>query len=218
MAPPRAPGTEPVSEPGRSPKVEVRRSRRRRRTVSAYRDGDTVIVLMPAHISAKDEAAWVDEMVARLDRTDRRRRPSDEALTRRAQVLMRKYLPRDVSPSSVRWVTNQNARWGSCTPVDRTIRLSHRLQQMPQYVIDYVLLHELAHLIEGDHGPAFHALMAAYPQAERARGFLEGWSSGTQTPPVSDDLDDAVATDAPGLEATSTTGPLRLFDDQVFPN
>jgi predicted metal-dependent hydrolase len=208
----------------RSPKVEVRRSRRRRRTVSAYRDGDTVIVLMPAHIPAKDEAAWVDEMVARLDRTDRRRRPSDEALARRAQVLMRKYLPRDVSPASVRWVTNQNSRWGSCTPVDRTIRLSHRLQQMPQYVIDYVLLHELAHLIEGDHGPAFHQLMAAYPQAERARGFLEGWSSGTQTSPQ--DLDGS--DEAPGVEptraaptpaapkkaaSTSASGLLQLFDD-----
>jgi len=200
--------------------------------VSAYRDGDTVIVLMPAHIPRNDEAEWVNEMVRRLDRGDRRRRPSDEALTRRARVLMRKYLPRDVSPSSVRWVTNQNARWGSCTPVDRTIRLSHRLQQMPQYVVDYVLLHELAHLIEADHGPRFHALMAAYPQAERARGFLEGWSTGTQTPLSGieglDGIDETVSADdvndvasghssddavSPGASTIVVDAALLPFDD-----
>jgi predicted metal-dependent hydrolase len=182
-----------------APKVEVRRSRRRRRTVSAYRDGDTVVVLMPAHIPLKDQDQWVDEMVRRLDRSERRRRPTDEALQRRAHVLMRKYLPRDVSIASVRWVTNQNARWGSCTPVDRTIRLSHRMQSMPQYVIDYVLLHELAHLIVADHGPAFQELMLAYPQAERARGYLEGWSAGTDTPldPSLDADADVVGNGAP---------------------
>ena len=77
-------------------------------------------------------------------------------------------------PTSVRWVDNMNARWGSCTPVDGTIRLSRRLVGMPGYVIDYVLLHELAHLIEPGHGPAFRAGLAGYERLERAEGFLEG--------------------------------------------
>jgi predicted metal-dependent hydrolase len=74
----------------------------------------------------------------------------------------------------VRWVGNQQSRWGSCTPGDRTIRLSQRLQDMPAWVVDYVLLHELAHLLEPGHGPAFWALLRGYPQLERARGYLEG--------------------------------------------
>jgi predicted metal-dependent hydrolase len=171
---------DPVVEPAiqaAAPKVVVKRSKRRRRTVSAYRDGDTTVVLMPASISRADEAQWVDEMLQRLDRSEARRRPSDDELLARAQRLAKQYLPRDVSPRSVRWVTNQQQRWGSCTPADGTIRLSHRLKGMPEYVIDYVLVHELVHLLVPDHGPRFVALMDAYPMAERARGYLEGWTS-----------------------------------------
>ena len=79
-------------------------------------------------------------------------------------------------PASVRWVSNQAKRWGSCSSHDRTIRLSDRLQGMPPWVVDYVLLHELAHLIEANHGPQFHALLAGFPHTERAKGFLEGVS------------------------------------------
>ena len=79
-------------------------------------------------------------------------------------------------PTSVRWVTNQNGRWGSCTVEDGAIRLSHRLRAMPAYVVDYVLLHELVHLIVPGHGPAFWAELDTYPQTERARGYLDGWS------------------------------------------
>lgn len=74
----------------------------------------------------------------------------------------------------MRWVTNQGMRWGSCTPSDGTIRLSSRLRGMPQWVIDYVLVHELAHLLEAGHTPRFWALVDHYPQSERARGYLEG--------------------------------------------
>ena len=84
------------------------------------------------------------------------------------------YLDGRASPESVRWVTNQNTRWGSCTPGEGSIRLSHRLQGMPEYVVDYVLLHELAHLLVPGHGPRFWQLLDAYPRTERARGYLEG--------------------------------------------
>ena len=94
---------------------------------------------------------------------------------------------------SVRWVTNQNGRWGSCTPADRTIRISHRIQDMPDWVIDYVLLHELAHLVEANHGPRFWALVDTYPRAERAKGFLAGVSHADVSGPSQ--LDDA---DEPG--------------------
>lgn len=157
--------------------MEVRRSRRRRRTVSAYRDDDgTVVVLLPARMSKAEEAEWVDTMVARLERSEDRRRPSDEALARRAAQLSAKYLEGLARPESVRWVQNQTQRWGSCTPADRSIRLSDRLQGMPSWVVDYVLLHELAHLLEKGHTTAFWRMVDRFPKAERAKGFLEGVS------------------------------------------
>jgi predicted metal-dependent hydrolase len=62
------------------------------------------------------------------------------------------------------------------------IRLSSRLQALPGWVVDYVLVHELAHLLEPGHGPAFHRLVERYPRAERAEGFLEGFLVGTGQP------------------------------------
>jgi predicted metal-dependent hydrolase len=97
---------------------------------------------------------------------------------KRALELSRRWLDGRAVPVSVRWSTDQNSRWGSCTPGDGTIRLSARLRPFPTWVVDYVLVHELAHLLVADHGPAFQALMARYPKAERARGFLEGVLAG----------------------------------------
>lgn len=160
--------------------VEVRRSKRRRRTVSAYREGDRIVVLVPATLTRAEEAEWVDTMVARIERAEARRRPSDDALMERALSLSDRYLGGIAVPESVRWVDNQSSRWGSCTPGDRTIRLSTRLQGMPTWVIDYVLVHELAHLIETHHNDSFWAWVDRYPQAERAKGYLMGWSAAAR--------------------------------------
>lgn len=154
--------------------VEIRRSRRRTRTVKAYREGDRTIILMPAHLSEAEEQHHVQSLLGRLERRERRVRPSDDELLARAATLSATWLEGRAVPSSVRWVSNQNTRWGSCTSVDGSIRLSDRLKGMPSWVIDYVLLHELAHLLEAHHGPAFWALVDRFPRAERAKGFLEG--------------------------------------------
>jgi predicted metal-dependent hydrolase len=159
------------------PLVEVRRSARRRRTVSAYRDGDRTVVLIPARMSRAEERRWVAAMLERLDRQDRKLRPGDEALLERAVALSRRYLEGAPVPASVRWVSNQGSRWGSCTPVDRTIRLSDRLQGMPGWVLDYVLVHELVHLRVPGHGADFWAEVEQFPRTERARGYLEGVSA-----------------------------------------
>jgi predicted metal-dependent hydrolase len=164
----------------RKPVVEVRRSKRRRRTVSAYRDGERVVVLIPARFSRAEEREWVDRMLERLDAREQRSRRTDAALQVRAARIATRYLPEYAAtarPVSVRWVTNQNGRWGSCTPADRTIRISHRVQEMPDWVIDYVLLHELAHLVVPSHNADFWNLVARYPKTERARGYLEGVSA-----------------------------------------
>ena len=172
-----------MSSPTRTPEVEVRRSRRRRRTVSAYRDGERIVVLIPATMSKRDEATWVADMVKRIERLERRKPRSDDDLVVRAAALNDLYLGGLAVPASVRWVTNQNARWGSCTPSDRTIRLSNRLQQMPGWVVDYVLVHELAHLLEAGHTAEFWAWVDRYPKAEKAKGYLEGFSTGARLEP-----------------------------------
>lgn len=156
--------------------IEVRRSTRRSRTVSARREGDLTIVMIPAAMSKRDERRAVADMIAKLDARDRNRvvARSDESLLRRAGELAANHVPEAPRPNSVRWVTNQNLRWGSCTPVDRTIRLSHRLQDMPDHVIDAVLIHEIAHLVVAGHGPRFDAVVNRYPRMAEAMGFLEG--------------------------------------------
>jgi hypothetical protein len=154
--------------------IEIRRSTRRRRTIEARREGDRLIVMVPAGLSPEDERRAVDQLVAKLERRDAKRREGDVDLESRAATLSATYLQGRATPTSVRWVTNQHRRWGSCTPGTGEIRLSHHLQNMPPWVVDYVLLHELAHLIETDHTPRFWQLLSAYPQTQRARGFLEG--------------------------------------------
>jgi len=174
-----------------SPLIEVRRSARRRRTVAAYRDGDKIIILMPARTSKAEERRLIAEMVERVTRREARlassgARAGDTQLLSRARQLSQAYLDGRPQPLSVRWVTNMNHRWGSCTTGDRTIRLSHRLQSMPSWVIDYVLVHELCHLLEPAHGAAFWAWAQRYPRTERARGFLEGVALAAQLPELSD--------------------------------
>jgi predicted metal-dependent hydrolase len=172
--------------------VEVRRSRRRRRTVSAYRDGGRTVVLIPASFSAAEEARWVERMLARLTAGERRRQSSDEALAARAGQLSRRYLGGHARPTSVRWVSTMGRRWASCTPAEGTIRVSDRLRDVPDHVLDYVLLHELAHLLVPGHGPAFWRLLASYPRLERARGFLDGLAHAEGLPPEGDDDVDPV--------------------------
>jgi len=175
--------------PGTDPVVEVRRSRRRRSTVAAYREDDRVVVMIPARMSRAEEQEWVATMLARLERSEKRRRPSDATLVRRARDLNARYLDGAATPETVRWVDNQNSRWGSCTPADRAIRLSRRLEGMPSWVIDYVLVHELAHLLEVGHTARFWRLVDRYPKAERAKGFLEGVAAASQLGIVADDPD-----------------------------
>ncbi|MGH3717099.1 MAG: M48 metallopeptidase family protein [Micromonosporaceae bacterium] len=175
--------------------VEVRRSKRRRRTVSAYLEKDRVVVLLPARFNRAEEHEWVRRMLDRLAARERRSRLGDAELLERGRQLARRYLPEHraaAAPASVRWVSNQNGRWGSCTPLDRTIRISDRLQGMPEWVIDYVLLHEIAHLVVPGHGPEFWRLLESYPRTERARGFLEGVAAAAGLE-LSDDADDLEA-------------------------
>ncbi len=168
-----------IEIPGLPDDVEVRRSTRRRRSVTAYREGGRTIVVVPSRMSRAEIVPYVEELVGRLQRREARGRRTDEELMTRAGELSRRYLDDRAVPASVRWVGNQRRRWGSCTPLDRTIRLSDRLAAMPMHVSDYVLLHELVHLLVADHGPEFEAWMSRYPRLLESRAFLAGVDHAT---------------------------------------
>ncbi|NTW39532.1 MAG: M48 family metallopeptidase [Cellulomonadaceae bacterium] len=135
-----------------------------------------MVVAIPARFTRTQEREWVRRMVTKLAVQDQRRRPSDAQLAARAAELSTRYLDGRARPLSIAWSGQQGRRWGSCTPTEGTIRISTRLQGMPRWVQDYVVLHELTHLLHGGHGPEFWALVERYPRTDRARGFLEGYA------------------------------------------
>ena len=151
----------------RGVKVEVVRSPRRRKTVQAREVNGILRVSIPATMTRADEEHWVAEMVRRMER--RAATGGIDLAVRAAGLAARYNLP---SPATIRWADNQEGRWGSCTPSDRTIRISSRLVGEPGWVLDYVIVHELAHLSVPRHDAGFWALVHRYPRAERARGFL----------------------------------------------
>lgn len=147
--------------------VEVIRSPKRRKSSQARLKGTRVIVRIPAWLSHEQEQEVVDHFV---DKFERSRRSESIDLSQRAAELARRFdLPQ---PGSIAWVANQEHRWGSCTPGHGTIRISDRMVGFPTWVIDYVIVHELAHLVEANHSRAFWDLVDRYPLTERARGFL----------------------------------------------
>jgi predicted metal-dependent hydrolase len=151
--------------------VVIVRSRRRQRT-AAIRERDwRTEVLLPAGLSPDVERDLVDRLVGRL-REQRRRERGDADLEARAKRLSARYLDGRAVATSVRYVDNMASRWGSATPTTGAVRLSRALSAMPEWVLDYVLLHELCHLLVADHSRAFWRLVGRYPRAERARGYL----------------------------------------------
>lgn len=160
--------------------VEVRRSARRRRTLTVFREQGRLVAVVPAGLSRRQTEEMVPALVTRfLAKESRRVVPAgDPELHARAEELGRRYLvprlPGGLPEFEVRWVSNQTRRWGSCTPSAGRIRISDRLLGVPRWVGDYVLLHELTHLVEPTHSARFWELLSAYPDAERARGFLDG--------------------------------------------
>lgn len=167
---------DPVPRPS-SPfsSVEVIRSAKRRKTVQARIEGDTVVVRIPARMSKADEQKAVAEILAKLRKKTASAAVSDEQLAARAEQLNDSVLEGRATVGSIRWVSNQNSRWGSCTPATGDIRISDRLQQVPEYVLDSVLVHELVHTFIAGHTREFYAWADRVPHAERARGYLEAY-------------------------------------------
>lgn len=155
--------------------IVVRRSRRRTRSVTAFLERGQFVVAIPDRLTQREEAEWVRTMTQRV-LADQRARRSDERLQQRAEELARTVLRIDERPTSVSWSDKQHKRWGSCTQQTRQIRIARALAEMPPHVLDAVLVHELAHLREYTHGPAFRELTERYPRMAEAMAFLDGVS------------------------------------------
>jgi predicted metal-dependent hydrolase len=152
--------------------VQIIRSAQRRKTVSARLEDGVLVIRAPEVISDAELATIIESLKGRMQRRKNNLPQTDEELEKRARELNRKYFDGRLRWQSIRYVTNQNSRFGSCTPDEGTIRLTHRLASMPGWVRDYVLVHEMAHLEEANHGPRFWQLVNRYPLTERARGYL----------------------------------------------
>jgi predicted metal-dependent hydrolase len=159
------------------PDVEVRVSKRRKKTAGAHWEGDRIVVVVPVHLRGAERDQMVDELSRRLIRHRPHLHASDDQLMQRATSLGRRYLD-GVAPASIRWSSTQNKRWGSCTLATREIRISERLRVTPSWVLDAVIVHELAHLLEPNHSPRFRALEHRYPRRAEADNFLEGYALG----------------------------------------
>ena len=150
--------------------VLIKRSARRRKTIQARMVGGNMEVLAPASISDAVLQGHIEKLRSRLEK---RVYPKDDAhLHERACHLNSRYFQGNLTWNSIQYSTNQERRRGSCNCTARTIRISSKLAKLPQWVEDYVIVHELAHLLEPNHGKKFKALVRRYPLAERAIGFL----------------------------------------------
>ncbi|MCF7974754.1 MAG: M48 family metallopeptidase [Phycisphaerae bacterium] len=160
--------------------IQIIRSRRRRKTIQARKRNHCIEILAPAHMTDAQLQPHIDSLVKRIERHKKASTLSHDDLHKRAQYLNRQYFNGSLQWQSIQWVTTQNRSYGSCTSTRGTIRISDQLADMPTFVQDYVIIHELAHLLEPNHGPRFKALVSQYNLAERARGFLMGAGFGPE--------------------------------------
>ena len=157
--------------------IVVLRSKRRKKSISAYRQGGRIIISIPARMSKADERSVIPEMIAKIRAQEADESPSETMLMQRCVQLLERYAPEiTICPKSINW-RQMRERWGSCTSVDATIRISDRLKGAPDYALDYVLFHEAIHLHYFDHGPEFKALLARFPEESRAEAYLEGFEA-----------------------------------------
>ncbi|MGP8009918.1 MAG: M48 family metallopeptidase [Acidimicrobiales bacterium] len=170
------------------PEVEIRASTRRKKTGNAHWSGSRIVVQIPARVRGRDRREFVDELVEKLLTQRPQNAGGDGALEERARTLADLYND-GVTPATVRWVSNQQARWASCSPGSKEIRVSSRLRQCPEWVIDAVLVHELAHLQEADHSPRFYEIADRHPRQHDSGLFLDGYALGLGLRIESGDVD-----------------------------
>jgi len=163
-----------------TPEVEVRTSERRRKYATAYWQGNKIVVVLPSRMAQRERPRMVERLVAQVLAARPNATGSDAYLESRARTLADSYVD-GVRPSSVCWAPTQRRRWGSCNPQTKAIRISTMLRPVPPWVLDAVLVHELAHLLEAGHGPAFKAILSRYEKSHEADLFLAGYGLGLES-------------------------------------
>ena len=157
--------------------IVVIRSNRRKKSISAYRQGGRIVISIPARLSKADERAIVPEMIAKIRSQEESQTPGEAELAARIDRLLSELAPEITSrPVSVHWHPMRE-RWGSCTSVDRSIRISDRLKLAPEYALDYVLFHEAIHLQYFDHGEEFTEVLNRFEDSELASAYLDGYEA-----------------------------------------
>ncbi len=153
--------------------TKIIRSPKRKKTVQAKVIKGFLHVYLPLGLPFKEETRLVELMKNKVERKRLRDKlSSDDYLLKQFNNFNKKYFETKLSVNSIKFVTNQKSVRGSCTPKNKTIRLSHRLSSMPKWVLDYVIMHEMAHLVHPNHSKEFWAKVNEYKYTERARGFL----------------------------------------------
>jgi predicted metal-dependent hydrolase len=162
------------------PPVRIITSRKRRRTVAARLRSGVLELMVPATMPVLERQRWAEVMSKRLARQSARRRPTDGRLEERAKRLNERHFGSRLAWTSIGFAAMDH-QWGSCSFTDGTIRIARRAAALPDWVLDYLLMHELAHLVHSDHGSDFHELVNRYPLTERAKGYLLALDSLAQT-------------------------------------
>lgn len=154
--------------------IVIRRSARRKKTIQAKMEGNVMMVMAPATISNQELDEYIFRLRAKMakKKNENKISRSDSHLNDRARYLNQKYFNGTLSWNDISYSQRQTKRYGSCTSSHKTIRISSKTKELPQWVEDYVIVHEMAHLLEPHHGKNFWKLVRNYPLAERAIGFL----------------------------------------------
>ncbi len=153
--------------------VKVIRSPDRKKTIQARMVGETLVVHLPLGMHREEEREIIEEMKAKIEKKKHRKQINkDDYLIKRFDEFNNKYFQGKLKVNSIEFVTNQERANGSCTPTRGTIRVSHKLLDMPKWVLDYVIMHEMTHLVHPNHSKEFWAKVGEYQYTERARGFL----------------------------------------------
>ncbi len=160
--------------------VFVRRDKRLKKTSRWQWQADSSILLrIPYRFPKQEIPNLLKQITRRLDKGIKQaQRRTDADLQQRAEYLNKNYFGGQINWQAIRWVGNMNSRLGSCSTggsTDGHIRISDKIKNWPQWVVDYVIAHELVHRLHPDHSKDFWATLTnGYPQSERARGFIQG--------------------------------------------
>ena len=153
--------------------IKIIRSPKRKKTVSARLNNGVLAVYAPSGIPDKELQPIIARFKERLLRKNLKKElDRKQDLKEIAEKLNKIYFGGRLQITAIEYSTNQNSRFGCCNLKTGRILISHRLAAMPAWVRDYVIVHELAHLIVPNHSQSFHDLTVKYKLEERAIGYL----------------------------------------------